>query len=93
MVPTPFDTSEHIVLNVKEADFSTTTAITEAVNDAFGLGTAKALDGVSIAIAAPTESSQRVSFLSMIENLDVAPRRANGKGRYKFTDGHCSDQP
>jgi flagellar P-ring protein precursor FlgI len=37
------------------------------------LGTAKALDGVSIAIAAPTESSQRVSFLSMIENLDVAP--------------------
>lgn len=73
MVPTPFDTSEHIVLNVKEADFSTTTAITEAINDAFGLGTAKALDGVSIAIAAPTESSQRVSFLSMIENLDVAP--------------------
>ena len=73
MVPTPFDSAEHIVLNVKEADFSTTTAVTKAVNDAFGLGTAKALDGVSIAISAPMESSQRVAFLSMIENLDVAP--------------------
>ena len=73
MVPTPFDTSEHIVLNVKESDFSTAMAITEAINVAFGLGTAKALDGVSIAVSAPMDSSQRVSFLSMIENLDVAP--------------------
>ena len=73
MIATPFDTSEHIVLNIREADFSTSTAITEAINVAFGDGTAKALDGVSIAVQAPTESSQRVSFLSMIENLDVSP--------------------
>ena len=73
MVATPFDTSEHIVLNIREADFSTSTAITEAINVAFGDGTAKALDGVSIAVQAPTESSQRVSFLSMVENLDVSP--------------------
>ena len=73
MVATPFDTAEHIVLNIREADFSTSTAITEAINVAFGDGTAKALDGVSIAGQAPTESSQRVSFLSMVENLDVSP--------------------
>ncbi len=73
MVATPFDTSEHIVLNIREADFSTSTAITEAINVAFGDGTAKALDGVSIAVQAPSESSQRVSFLSMVENLDVSP--------------------
>ena len=73
MIATPFDTSEHIVLNIREADFSTSTAITEAINLAFGDGTAKALDGVSIAVQAPTESSQRVSFLSMVENLDVSP--------------------
>ena len=73
MIATPFDTSEHIVLNIREADFSTSTAITEAINVAFGDGTAKALDGVSIAVQAPTESSQRVSFLSMVENLDVSP--------------------
>ena len=73
MVATPFDTAAHIVLNIREADFSTSTAITEAINVAFGDGTAKALDGVSIAVQAPTESSQRVSFLSMVENLDVSP--------------------
>ena len=60
-------------MNIREADFSTSTAITEAINIAFGDGTAKALDGVSIAVQAPTESSQRVSFLSMVENLDVSP--------------------
>ena len=61
------------MLNIREADFSTSTAITEAINLAFGDGTAKALDGVSIAVQAPSESSQRVSFLSMVENLDVSP--------------------
>ena len=73
MIATPFDTAEHIVLNIKESDFSTSSAITEAINIAFGQGTAKALDGVSIAVSAPLESSQRVSFLSMVENLDVSP--------------------
>ena len=73
MIATPFDTAEHIVLNIKEADFSTSSAITEAINVAFGEGTAKALDGVSVAVSAPLESSQRVSFLSMVENLEVSP--------------------
>ena len=54
MVATPFDTAEHIVLNIREADFSTSTAITEAINVAFGDGTAKALDGVSIAAVSYT---------------------------------------
>ena len=39
-------------------------------------GTARALDGVSVAIKAPADSSQRVAFLSMIENLDVIPGEA-----------------
>ena len=76
MVESPFGSAEHIVLNIREADFSTATAITEAVNVAFGDGTAKAIDGVSVAITAPADSSQRVFFLSMIENLDVSPGEA-----------------
>jgi flagellar P-ring protein precursor FlgI len=76
MVESPFGSAEHIVLNIRQADFSTATAITQAVNVAFGDGTAKALDGVSVAITAPADSSQRVSFLSMIENLDVSPGEA-----------------
>jgi flagellar P-ring protein precursor FlgI len=73
MVETPFDTADHIVLNVKSNDFSTSNAITEAINLAFGPGVARALDGVSVAVSAPADSSQRVTFLSMIENLDVNP--------------------
>ena len=76
MVESPFDSAEHIVLNIRESDFSTANAITEAINVAFGDDTAKALDGVSVAITAPADSSQRVSFLSMIENLDVSPGEA-----------------
>lgn len=76
MVESPFGSAEHIVLNIRQADFSTATAITQAVNVAFGDGTAKAIDGVSVAITAPADSSQRVFFLSMIENLDVSPGEA-----------------
>ena len=73
MVDTPFDSADHIVINVRDNDFSTTNAITEAINLAFGSGVARAIDGVSVAVTAPADTSQRVAFLSMIENLDVKP--------------------
>ena len=73
MVETPFETAEHIVLNVRDIDFSTTNAIAQEINKTFGPGVAFALDGVSVAVRAPQDPSQRVNFLSMIENLDVTP--------------------
>jgi flagellar P-ring protein precursor FlgI len=73
MVDTPFESSDHVVMNVRESDFTTTTAIVNAVNKSFGEGTARALDGMSLAIRAPTDMSQRVAFMSMVENLDVVP--------------------
>jgi len=76
MVDTPFDKSEYIVLNTREQDFTTTRAIVDAINKNFGADTANAIDGVSIAIRAPVDMSQRVAFMSMIENLDVVPGEA-----------------
>lgn len=73
MVPNPFEESDHIVINVREADFSTSNAITTAINNNFGSGVASAIDGVSIAVRAPLDPSQRVGFMSMIENLEVTP--------------------
>jgi flagellar P-ring protein FlgI len=73
MVETPFDKSDHIVLNVRESDFTTTTAIVNAVNKQFGAVAARAIDGMSLAIRAPEDMSQRVAFLSMVENLEVTP--------------------
>lgn len=73
MVETPFESSDHVVLNVRESDFTTTTAIVNAVNKNFGEGTARAIDGMSLAIRAPADMSQRVAFMSLVENLDVVP--------------------
>ena len=73
MVETPFESSDHVVMNVRESYFTTTTAIVNAVNKSFGEGTARAIDGMSLAIRAPTDMSQRVAFMSMVENLDVVP--------------------
>ena len=73
MIETPFDKSEHIVLNVKDGDFTTANALTSTINETFGPGVASAVDGVSVAVKAPRDLTQRVSFMSMIENLEVEP--------------------
>ena len=73
MVQTPFSTSEYLVLNLKNSDFTTNIRLANAINDTFGLGTAEALDAVSTRILAPADTSQRVAFVSMIENLEVEP--------------------
>jgi len=79
IVDTPFDKTEFVMLNVRESDFTTTTAIVAAVNKTFGSDVARALDGVSISLRAPLDMSQRVAFMSMVENLDVIPGEAAAK--------------
>lgn len=73
MVETPFNKTDHLVLNVRESDFSTVTAIVEAINGKFGAGVARAVDGVSLMVDAPRDPGQRVQFLSLIENLRIEP--------------------
>ena len=72
-VDNSFDKSDHLIFNVNSNDFSTTAAITEKINEVFGEGTAFAMDGVSLAVRAPVGLSERVSFVGLIENLDVEP--------------------
>ncbi len=79
IVDTAFDKSDTLVMNVMNHDFTTTTAIVNAVNEKFGSGVASALDGVSVAIKVPANISQRVAFMSMVENLDVNPGEAPAK--------------
>ncbi len=73
LVDNPFDKADNIVLNLRESDFTTANAIVQAINSKFGSDIASALDGVSIVVRAPMDISQRVSFVSLIENLDVQP--------------------
>ena len=73
MVESPFNRSQHIVLNVSNGDFTTSKEIVDKINSVFGDATAAAIDGVSVAVRAPEDPNSRVSFLSLLENLDVTP--------------------
>jgi flagellar P-ring protein precursor FlgI len=72
-VITPFDQSEFIILNANQADFTTTSAIASAINETFGEGTARSMDAISVGVRAPLDISDRVDFLSLVENLEVTP--------------------
>ena len=75
-VDTTFEKSNVVILNINAEDFTTATAIVNAVNNRYGEGVAKALDAVSISLQAPQNLSQRVAFLSEIQNIDIIPGEA-----------------
>jgi flagellar P-ring protein precursor FlgI len=79
MIESPFNRSQHIVLNVSNGDFTTSKEIVDKINSIFGDGTASAIDGVSVAVRAPEDPNSRVSFLSLLENLDVTPGEPSAK--------------
>ncbi len=72
-VENSFDKADSVLLNLRDGDFTTASTIIRAINEKFGGEIASALDSVSIAVRAPMDSSQRVSFMSMIENMEVQP--------------------
>ena len=73
MVETPFLENEFLILNLHRSDFSTASAVSRAVDDIFGQGTAVPIDGSSIRVQAPADPTQRVSFVSLLENVEVEP--------------------
>ncbi len=72
-VPTAFALGDTITLNLHTADFTTSHRVSNAINRFIGKGTARPLDGSSVQVNAPRDASQRVSFVSVLENIEVAP--------------------
>lgn len=79
LVPTPFANGNSVILNLNSADFTTANRVMETINKSFGAGTAMAMDGTSIKVLAPPGLSDRVAFVSELENLTVVP--AEGAAR------------
>jgi flagellar P-ring protein precursor FlgI len=79
MVETPFEKAEHLVLNLRDNDFSTSSAIVAAINSKFGPDVAQAVDGTSISVRAPENLNQRVAFMGMLENIEVTPAEPNAR--------------
>jgi flagellar P-ring protein FlgI len=78
-VPTQLAQGEAITLNLNDPDFTTATRLVASVNKGVGDGVASIIDGGSVRVRAPIDMTQRVAFLSTIENLQVEPASAAAK--------------
>ncbi|MGR5212170.1 flagellar basal body P-ring protein FlgI [Vibrio rotiferianus] len=72
-VPTPFGRGDYITFNLLDSDFTTAQRMADAVNNFLGPQMANAVDATSVRVRAPRDISQRVAFLSAIENLEFDP--------------------
>ncbi len=72
-VPTPFGRGDHLVMNLHQSDFTTSRRVAERINELLGPGVASSVDATSIRVRAPRDAGQRVTYLSVLENLEVMP--------------------
>ncbi len=78
-VPTQIAQGDAIILNLNDPDFTTATRLVASVNKGVGDGMASIIDGGSVRVQAPMDITQRVAFLSTVENLEVDPASAAAK--------------
>lgn len=73
MVQSSFLETEHLILNLNRGDFTASANMAEAINSIFGPDIAVPLDANSVRVRAPQDPTQRVSFVSLLENIEVEP--------------------
>lgn len=78
-VNSPFAEGKSLVFNLHTSDFTTANRMAESINNVLGPNTAKPLDATSVKVNAPLDSGQKVTFASMIENMEVLPDDAPAK--------------
>ncbi len=72
-VASGFHQGDTVTFLLNNPDFTTAKRMVEVINDLLGPDMAVAQDASSIRVQAPRDASQRVSFLSVLENLNVDP--------------------
>ena len=78
-VVSPFSQGDSITFNLHDSDFTTAKKMADTINNLVGPNTAKLLDATSVEVLAPRDVSQRVSYLSTLENLEFQPARSSAK--------------
>ncbi len=78
-VPTQLAQGDFVILNLNEPDFTTASRLVSSVNKGMGDDIASVMDGASVKVRAPLDLTQRVAFLSTVENLQVEPGSAAAK--------------
>jgi flagellar P-ring protein precursor FlgI len=79
MVPSVIGSTDSLILNLNSPDFTTAARLMESINASLGAGTAETIDAISVRVRAPAAESERVAYISHIENLDVQPAEAAAK--------------
>jgi flagellar P-ring protein precursor FlgI len=75
-VPNSFAGQPFVLLNLHTPDFTTSARLAAGINELLGADTAQALDAVSVKVAAPVDSGQRIAYLSELESLEIEPGEA-----------------
>lgn len=70
-VPSPVLEGSTISLGLNASDFQTAKRVAQAINQAMGEGRARALDGRTVQVQAPTDANDRISFLAEIEEISL----------------------
>lgn len=78
-IPSPFSRGNYITFNLFDSDFTTAQHMADAVNNFLGPQMATAMDATSVRVRAPRDASQRVAFLSAIENLEFSTAEGSAK--------------
>ncbi|RLA14246.1 MAG: flagellar biosynthesis protein FlgI [Gammaproteobacteria bacterium] len=78
-VASSFTKGQQLTLSLHKADFTTVERLSKVINDTFGSGTAWAKDGGSVAVSVPINPAHRVSFVSLLENLEFKAGEAAAK--------------
>ncbi len=71
-IKSPFSMGDHITFNLHQSDFTTAKRLSDTINDLIA-GSARAIDATSVEVTAPRDIADRVSFLSVLENLEFEP--------------------
>ncbi|MDY0005771.1 MAG: flagellar basal body P-ring protein FlgI [Spongiibacteraceae bacterium] len=72
-VPNGFMAGNNLVFNLHRADFTTAKRVAESINELLGPDVARAVDAMSVYVTAPRDADQRVTYMSVLENIEVEP--------------------
>ena len=70
-VPSPLLLGDSINLNLNASDFQTARQVAQVINAQLGEGLARALDGRTVQVKAPTEADARITFIAQVEELPL----------------------
>ena len=70
-VPSPLLEGDSVTLGLNAADFQTARRVAQAIDRKMGVGTARAMDGRSVEVRAPTEANARVNFIAELEEITL----------------------